>query len=105
MSYSPPKVFISATSADLRSVRAAITEALISIGCVPIEVASFEPNATAVAGVLREKIESCQALIHIAGTRYGPEPDPATLPPGVPRRSYTQMEYHIGCDVKAQCGD
>lgn len=105
MSYTPPKVFISATTADLHSVRAAVTEALTSIGCVPVEVASFEPDCATVAGMLRDQIEACQALIHIAGARYGPEPDPATLPPGAPRRSYTQMEYHIGCEVKAQRGD
>ena len=105
MSYSPPKVFISANATSLRSVREAITEALLSIGCVPVEAASFEPDSATVAGVLREKIESCQALVHVAGTRYGPEPDPATLPAGAPRRSYTQMEYHIGCEVKEQRGD
>ena len=86
MSYTPPKVYISATTADLRSVRAAITEALNSIGCVPVEVATVESDSATVGGMLREQIESCQALIHIAGARYGPEPDPATLPAGAPRR-------------------
>ena len=101
----PPKVFISATSGDLRSIRQIVKEALLTINCHPVEQTNFEPDWRSVEGMLRAKIEGCQALIHIAGMRYGAEPDPATLPPGVPRRSYTQMEYHLGCQLHAQRGD
>src|SRR3954464_6211230 len=104
MSYSPPKVYISATAAGLRSVLEAIKETLLSSDLVPVEIASFESDWNTVAAGLRERIASCDALIHIAGTRYGAEPDPATLPPGTPRRSYAQMEYHLACEVQEQRG-
>jgi len=39
-----PKVFISATSGDLRSVRQIAKEALLSIGCHPGEQTNFEPD-------------------------------------------------------------
>ena len=101
----PPRVFISATSGDLRGVRQIVKEALLTIGCLPVEQTHFGPDWRTVSGMLHAKIADCQALIHIAGMRYGAEPDPATLPPDAPRRSYTQMEYGIGRQLHAERGD
>ncbi len=101
----PPKIFISATSGDLRSIRQIVKEALLTINCHPVEQTNFEPDARTVADMLRGKIGGCQALIHICGMRYGAEPDVASLPPGTPRRSYTQMEYHIGRQLQDERGD
>ena len=85
----PPKVFISAVSGDLRGIRQIVKEALLTIHCHPVEQTNFAPDWRTVGAMLRGRIEDCQALIHIAGMRYGAEPDPATLPPGAARRSYT----------------
>jgi len=101
----PPKVFISATSGDLGGIRQVVKETLLTINCHPVEQTNFAPDWRTVEGMLRGKIEDCQALIHIVGMRYGAEPDPATLPPGTPRRSYTQMEYHIGLTLHEQRSD
>ena len=100
-----PKIFISATSGDLGSVRQIVKEALLTINCHPVEQTNFEPDARTVADMLRGKIGDCQALIHICGLRYGAEPDVASLPPGAPRRSYTQWEYHIGRQLQEERGD
>lgn len=70
--------------------------ALLSIDCHPVEQTHFAPDWREVEQMLRDRISDCQALIHIVGLRYGAEPSSTTLPAGVPRRSYTQMEYHIG---------
>ena len=64
------KVFISATSGDLRSIRQIVKEGLLTIGCHPVEMTNFGPDFRTVEGMLREKIGECQALIHIVGTRY-----------------------------------
>lgn len=40
----PPKVFISATSDDLRSARQIVKEALLSINCFPVEQSNFHPD-------------------------------------------------------------
>ena len=100
-----PNVFISATSGDLRSIRQIVKEALLTINCHPVEQTNFEPDWRTVEGMLRGKIEGCQALIHIVGLRYGAEPRPDSLPPGTPRRSYTQMEYDLGIQIHEQRGD
>jgi tetratricopeptide (TPR) repeat protein len=71
----PPKVFVSAASGDLRGARQAVKEALLDIGCHPVEQTNFPPDYRSVTAMLREKIEDCQALIHIVGKRYGAEPD------------------------------
>lgn len=95
----PPSIFISATSGDLRSARQTAKDALLTINCHPVEQSHFEPDWRTVTDMLRAKISGCQALIHLVGHRYGAEPDPATLPPGTPRRSYTQMEYHLAREL------
>jgi tetratricopeptide (TPR) repeat protein len=100
----PPKVFVSATSGDLRSARKIVSDALLTIDCHPIEQSHFGPDYRTVRAMLRERVEGCQALIHIVGFRYGAEPDPASLPEGVPRRSYTQMEYDLGRELQAKRG-
>jgi tetratricopeptide (TPR) repeat protein len=103
----PPliRVFVSATSGDLRSVRQVVKEALLTIDCHPVEQTNFGPDWRTVQEMLTEKIEGCHALIHIAGFRYGAEPDPATLPAGTPRRSYTQIEYSIGRELQTNRGE
>ena len=100
-----PRVFISATSGDLGSVRQTIKEALLTINCQPVEQTNFEPDARSVAEVLAAKIGECQAIIHIAGFRYGAEPKRDTLSPEATRRSYTQLEYKIGRHFQEERGE
>ncbi len=96
---SSPRIFVSATSGDLRSARQVVKEALLTINCHPVEQTNFQPDFRTVGQMLREKIQGCQALVHLAGMRYGAEPDPKTLPEGMTRRSYTQMEYDIAKEL------
>lgn len=60
----PSKVFISATSGDLRSIRQIVKEVLLTINCHPVEQTNFAPDWRTVEGMLRGKIEDCQALFH-----------------------------------------
>ncbi|BBL73908.1 tetratricopeptide repeat protein [Methylomagnum ishizawai] len=101
----PPQVFVSATSGDLRSVRQLVSQALLTIGCHPVEQSHFGPDYREVRKMLGDRIAECQALIHIVGFRYGAEPDPARLPQGAERRSYTQMEYDLGRELQRKRGD
>jgi Domain of unknown function (DUF4062) len=93
-------VFISATSKDLGTVRELVKQALLTMGCMPIEQTNFPPDYRSVREMIEEKIAGCEAVIHIVGIRYGAEPDPSTLPEGAARRSYTQME----ADIARQAG-
>jgi len=89
------RVFISATSKDLGTVRELVKQALLTMGCMPIEQTNFPPDYRSVREMIEEKVAGCEAVIHIVGIRYGAEPDPSTLPEGAARRSYTQMEADI----------
>src|SRR4029450_1498807 len=89
------RVFISATSKDLGTVRELVEEALLTMDCMPIEQTNFPPDYRSVRESTEEKVRGSEAVIHIAGTRYGAEPDPSTLPEGGARRSYPQMEADI----------
>jgi len=95
-----PRIFISATSGDLKSVRGAVASALGKLGCLPIEQSNFEPDYRTIEGLLNKKISECDSLIQFVGHRYGAEPEPKSLPKTTPRRSYTQMEYYIAKKLK-----
>ncbi len=89
------EVFISATSGDLSTVREMVKQGLLTMGCFPIEQTNFEPDYRTVRQMLETRIAQCDAVIHLVGVRYGAEPDPASVPEGQTRRSYTQMEAEI----------
>src|SRR5262245_42322409 len=94
-SESTTRVLISATSKDLGTVRELVKQALLTMGCMPIEQTNFPPDYRSVREMIEDKVAACEAVIHIVGSRYGAEPDPSTLPEGTVRRSYTQMEADI----------
>lgn len=94
-----PHVFISAASDDLRSARHVVKDALLSLGCHPIVQEHFEPDFRTVEEMIRGRIQECDAVVHLIGKRYGGEPSPKSLPPGTPRRSWTQMEYHFAKEM------
>jgi internalin A len=85
------KIFISATSADLGAVRDEIASWLGS-GYTAVHQKKFPPDYREVAAMLEAVISECDAVVHVVGLRYGAEPALASLPPGAPRRSYTQLE-------------
>ena len=92
-----PEIFVSATSQDLRTCRQLIKEALLTLGCTPVEQTNFPPEARTVQEMLRAKITACDAVVHVAGEVYGAEPrdrDPADS-----RRSYTQLEYDLAKEL------
>src|ERR1700738_2177221 len=82
------EVFISATSDDLRTVREIVKQGLLTMGYFPIEQTNFAPDYRPVRQMLETRIAQCDAVIHIVGVRYGAEP--ASVPEGQARRSYTQ---------------
>ena len=89
------RIFISATSGDLATVREIVKQGLLTMHCLPVEQTNFAPDYRTVSEMLEERIRECDAVIHLVGLRYGAAPDPATLAPGAPRRSFTQMEADI----------
>jgi tetratricopeptide (TPR) repeat protein len=90
------RVFVSATSRDLRSYRQVVAEWAKSHGYEAIVQDDFEvqPDHVTVVKMLSEKIAPCDAVIHLAGYYYGFEP--TNRPPTETRRSYTQLEYELG---------
>jgi hypothetical protein len=72
-----PEVFISATSKDLRGCRQVIKESLLTMGCTPVEQTNFAPDGGDVKKMLHRILAHCDAVIHVAGLRYGAEPQTA----------------------------
>ncbi|PQO47907.1 FxSxx-COOH system tetratricopeptide repeat protein, partial [Blastopirellula marina] len=96
------KIFISGTSHDLQSYRAAVVQWALAKGHLPVEQADFEvqPDYLTIVQMLRDKLSPCDAVIHLAGFWYGGEP--TNRPDGEHRRSYTQLEYELGSVLQRQ---
>ena len=95
-----PRIFVSATTGDLGSVRRTVANGLRGIGALAVEQEYFAPPGQFIAAMLEEKIKGCQAVIHIAGHRYGAEDEngePALRGHAYAegRRSYTQLEHDL----------
>jgi len=91
------RVFVSAVSKELGTVRKLVKKALEDSGYHAVEQDNFPLDYRALIDKLRRQIESCDAVIHIAGRCYGAEP--RERPAEAPRRSYTQLEYDLARDL------
>jgi hypothetical protein len=79
----------------LGSFRDAIEVELQKKGCFADNEPGFAPDHRTAEEVIRRRISDCDAVIHLVGFRFGTEPGPASEP----RRSYTQMEFHIAREM------
>jgi len=91
------RVFISAVTRELGSVRKLVKKGLEDNDYHAVEQDNFPPDYRDLIDKLCERIDSCDALIHIAGHCYGAEP--GQRPPDAPRRSYTQLEYDMAVEL------
>lgn len=96
------RVFISATTHDLKSYRKAVTEWAKEQNYEPIVQDEFPTHSDyyTVRTLLRDKISLCDAVIHLAGLYYGAEPEGNNSPET--RRSYTQLEYDVSRALRKQ---
>lgn len=95
------RVFISAVSRELGSVRKLVKKGLEDNDYHAIEQDNFPTDYRQFVDKLRERIASCDAVVHIAGRCFGAEPQ--QRPDGVPRRSYTQLEYDLAVELASRC--
>jgi tetratricopeptide (TPR) repeat protein len=96
------RVFISATTHDLKSYRNVVTEWARVQNYEPIVQDEFPTHSDyyTVRTLLRDKISLCDAVIHLAGLYYGAEPGGNNSPET--RRSYTQLEYDVSRALRKQ---
>jgi hypothetical protein len=92
------RVFVSAVTRELGTVRKIVKKGLEDNDYHGVEQDNFALDYRDVVDKLRARIESCDAVIHIAGLCYGAEPK--NRPADALRRSYTQLEYDIGLELK-----
>jgi tetratricopeptide (TPR) repeat protein len=85
------QVFVSAASLDLRFCREDVRQVLARRGEKPIVQEEFTATHQEIRQKLRDTITPCDAVICIVGFAYGSEP--TARPAGVPRRSFTQIEF------------
>ncbi|MCA9060540.1 MAG: tetratricopeptide repeat protein, partial [Planctomycetaceae bacterium] len=92
------RVFISAVTKELGSVRGLVDSALKANDYHAVQQDDFPLSYKGIREKLRERISSCDALIHVAGRCYGAEPNDHS--PDTERRSYTQFEFDLATELQ-----
>jgi hypothetical protein len=95
---SRPTIFISGVSHEFGSFRDAVENEIEMKGCFAENQPGFSPDYRTVEEMLRRRLHDSDAVIHIAGFRFGAEPN--QRPADAPRRSYTQMEFDIARELQ-----
>ena len=85
------RIFISAVSAEFKTLRQQAMNILTSLGYEPVVQEIFGTEAGDLREMLKTKIDSCEGLIQITGDAYGYEPVEPDADFG--RVSFTQFEY------------
>jgi hypothetical protein len=93
-----PTIFISGVSHEFGSFRDAVENEIEKKGCFAENQTGFSPDYGAVEEMLRRRLHDSDAVIHIAGFRFGAEPN--QRPANALRRSYTQMEFDIARELQ-----
>jgi hypothetical protein len=85
-----PRIFISAVTKELKTARQLVANTLLALGFEPVWQDIFETHSGDIRPMLREKLDSCSAVLQIVGDAYGAEPPAPDEQFG--RVSYTQYE-------------
>ena len=80
------QVFISSTYEDLKEERAAVSQTLLDLGCIPVGMEQFPASGMSQMDYIKKMLGTCDYYILILAGRYG-SIDPAD---GV---GYTEKEY------------
>lgn len=80
------QVFISSTYEDLKEERAAVSQALLDLGCIPVGMEQFPASGMSQMEYIKKMLETCDYYILILAGRYG-SADPAD---GI---GFTEKEY------------
>ncbi|MBS0157930.1 MAG: DUF4062 domain-containing protein, partial [Nitrospira sp.] len=88
---SRPRIFLSAVSEELRTVRRSVAATVRTLGFDPVSQDDFPTGYGELRGWLREQVDSCEGLIQLIGQAYGAEPP--DVDPDYGRVSYTQFEF------------
>jgi len=83
----PRTVFVSSTSRDMQTQRAAIRGVVEELGMTYVGMEDFVPDEVTPAEYIRDKVDECDLYIGIIGMRYG------HVEPGS-GMSMTEIEYH-----------
>ncbi len=92
-----PKIFVSATSRGLKPLRLEVTKHLEEKKNQVVVQEEFAGTYQTIKDMIRDEIASCDAVILLVGPAYGFEP--TEWPEGLPRCSYTQLEYELAVEL------
>ena len=93
---SRPRLFLSAVSEELRTLRQRVAATVRTLGFDPVSQDDFPTGYGELRQWLHAQIGSCEGLIQLVGNAYGAEPP--DVDPEYGRVSYTQFEFFYARD-------
>jgi len=69
-----PLIFVSAVSRELKTARQLVANTLTALDDEPVWQDIFETRCDDIRPMLRQKIDSCSAVLQIVGDAFGAEP-------------------------------
>ena len=69
-----PRIFISAVSAEFRTLRGHVAQTVEKLGYEPVSMDKWPTGDGELLAWHRRQIDACDGLIHIPGYAYGAEP-------------------------------
>jgi hypothetical protein len=79
-------IFVSSTSDDLEKYRQTAREVILDKKCLPVMMEHFSAESKSTTGVIEKYLRNCDAVILIAGARYGSTPHNT-------EKSYVEWEF------------
>lgn len=97
LSRKAPRIFISGNSHEFIAHRKIATDAVLRRNWMPVVQDHFATEQGDLGRILKNMVESCDAVICLVGEEYGSEPH--GIMAESKRRSYTQMEYEFAQEL------
>jgi tetratricopeptide (TPR) repeat protein len=94
-------IYVSAVHEEFPETLESLRLALEELGCQMVVLDACPPYWRTLDKRIRDRIPTCEAVLHVSGQRCGRCPDIPTVPKGQTRRSIAQMELEIANEIAA----
>ncbi|MES2596504.1 MAG: tetratricopeptide repeat protein [Verrucomicrobiota bacterium] len=93
------RIYVSAVHEEFPETLEMLRLSLEELGCQMVTLEACPPYWRTLDKRIRDRMPTCDTVLHIVGVRCGRCPDVPTVPKGQVRRSIAQMEHEIGKEL------
>lgn len=95
------RIYVSAVHEEFPEVLEVLRLSLEELGCLMVTLEASPPYWRTLDKRIRDRVPTCEAVLHLVGQRCGRCPDVPTVPKDKTRSSVAQMEHEISAELAA----